>query len=134
MEKMEDTIILDTDVLVDLIREKSEIVKWVKEHEVIDILATTIINIFEIFNGAYKSVDSDKKLILAESLIERLKILDFDLESAKISGKQKALLEDEGLILDIRDLFIGSIALSNNLPLKTNNKKHFERIEGLRLV
>lgn len=131
---MEDTVILDTDILIDLIREKPEIVAWIKEHELKDIFATTIINIFEIFYGAYKSVDSGKKLIIAEGLVERLKILDLSLESAKIAGKQKVILEEKGINLDIRDLFIGSIALSNNILLKTNNKKHFERIEGLKLA
>lgn len=131
---MEDTFILDTDILVDLIREKPEIVKWVKEHELKDTLATTIINIFEIFYGAYKSVDPDKKIIIAENLIERLSMFDLNLESAKIAGRQKAILEEKGINLDIRDLFIGSIALSNNFPLKTNNKKHFSRIEGLKLA
>jgi tRNA(fMet)-specific endonuclease VapC len=131
---MENTFVLDTDILIDLIREKPEIVAWVKEHETEDILATTIINIFEIFHGAYKSVDSGKKLILAESLVERLRIFDFNLESAKIAGKQKARLEEKGIMLDVRDLFIGSIALSNNIALKTNNKKHFQRIEGLKLA
>ena len=131
---MESTIILDTDVLIDLLREKTETLNWIKEHEIADILATTTINVFEIFNEAYKCADSDKKLTLVESLIERLKILDFDSNSAKISGKQRALLEDQGLTLDVRDIFIGSIALSNNILLKTNNKKHFSRISKLRLV
>ena len=131
---MEDTITLDTDILVDLLREIPETLIWIKEHKDKYELSTTIINVFELYAGAYKDVNVEKKVSDINELLQNLKILDFNLESAKISGKQKALLENEGLILDVRDLFIGSIALSNNIPLKTNNKKHFSRIQGLRLV
>ena len=31
------------------------------------------------------------------------------------------------------DLFIGATALRYNLTLLTNNRRHFERLEGLRL-
>jgi predicted nucleic acid-binding protein len=36
--------------------------------------------------------------------------------------------------IDIADLFIAAIAIQNNLPIATLNKRHFERIQGLLLV
>ncbi len=131
---MEDSIVLDTDVLVDIIREKPEINKWVKENEDKYVFATTIINIFELYAGAYKDVNKEKKLIIVENLKERLKILDFDIRVAQLAGKIRVSLEDEGNPIEIRDLFIGSIVLLNNLPIKTNNKKHFSKIDGLKVL
>ena len=67
--------------------------------------------------------------------IEKSKF-DFNLKGARIAGKLKVMLEETGFAIDIRDLLIGAIALSNDLSLKTNNKKHFERMKkfGLRMV
>ena len=56
------------------------------------------------------------------------------IESADEGGKQKAILEKKGNIVEFRDILIGSVALMEGFSLKTNNMKHFERIEGLRLV
>lgn len=131
---MEDSIVLDTDVLVNIIREKPEINKWVKENEDKYVFATTIINIFELYAGAYKDVNKEKKLIIVENLKERLKILDFDIRVAQLAGKIRVSLEDEGNPIEIRDLFIGSIVLLNNFPIKTNNKKHFSKIDGLKVL
>jgi len=36
--------------------------------------------------------------------------------------------------IEMADLFIAATAISNNLPFATLNKKHFDRIDGLRLV
>lgn len=131
---MEDSIALDTNILIDLLREIPETVKWIKEHEEEYRLVTTIINVFELYAGAYNDVNVEKKVSDIDKLLQNFKIIDFSIKCAKEAGKQKARLESQGQMIDRGDLFIGSIVLSNNLPLKTNNKKHFERIEGLELV
>ena len=60
---MENSICLDTNILVDLLRNKSDAVKWVEENESNNILATTIINVFELYSGAYKAHDSENKIL-----------------------------------------------------------------------
>ena len=37
-------------------------------------------------------------------------------------------------IIDLADLLIGTIALTHNFPVATLNQKHFERINGLKIV
>lgn len=44
----------------------------------------------------------------------------------------KAKLEDEGKRLDEFDLLIAATAKISNLKLLTQNKKHFQRIPGLK--
>lgn len=36
--------------------------------------------------------------------------------------------------LDIADLFIAATAATNNLPIATLNKKHFERVDNITLA
>lgn len=37
-------------------------------------------------------------------------------------------------MIDTADLFIAATAIANSLPFATLNKKHFDRIEGLKIV
>jgi len=62
-----------------------------------------------------------------------VQILSLDDNSAKKASELYKLLSKKGEILDLRDLFIASICLNNNLKLLTLNRKHFERVPGLEL-
>ena len=97
---MEDSICLDTDILADFLRNKHYAITWIEEHEEECVLATTIINIFELYYGAYKSHSPEKEVEAIEELIDRLEILDFSLNSVNEAGKQKARLEKEGWVIE----------------------------------
>ena len=62
------------------------------------------------------------------------KILPFTEKSSKIAGEIMAELRRKQNLIDIRDLFIGSICIENDVPLLTQNISHFERIKGLEIV
>lgn len=130
---MEDSVCLDTDILIDFLRNDSQTVEWIKNNEDKFILATTVINLFELYAGANKVKNNEEKIIAVDKLSERLKILGFSADVSREAGMQKAILEKSGNDIDIRDLFIGIISKSQGFSLKTNNKKHFSKINGLRL-
>ena len=52
---MEDKICLDTDVLVNFLRGKENEKEYIKRRESSVVLATTFLNLFELYWGAYKS-------------------------------------------------------------------------------
>lgn len=131
---MADSICLDTDILIDFLRNDLQTVEWIKNNENKVILATTVINLFELYAGANKVKNSREKIIAVDKLAERLQVLNFSIEVSKEAGMQKAFLEQNGNDLDIRDLFIGIISKSQNFSLKTNNKRHFSKISGLKLA
>jgi len=131
---MGNTIVIDSDILIDFFRKKQEVVVWFNENKNNFNFATTVINVFELYTGAYKSINTDKIIKDIEGFLNTIEIPDFKYVHTQLAGKQRAILEGEGLTIDIRDLFIGVIALTNNFKLKTNNKKHFDRIKGLILV
>ena len=130
---MGDTIIVDTDILVNLLRKELKTIEWFESHKENFSLATTVINIFELYIGVYKSSEANKKVKDIEDIIERFKVIEFDIISAKEAGKIRAELEKQGQVIDMRDIFIGSIAINENIPIKTNNIKHFSRIQGLKI-
>ena len=131
---MANSICLDSDILIDFLRNKKEAVDWIKQNEQNNTLATTIINVFELYSGAYKRNNSERGIVAVKNLVERLRILSFSLDSAERAGRENSRLEREGISVEKRDLFIGVIALNEGFSMKTNNKKHFLKIDGLKIV
>jgi predicted nucleic acid-binding protein len=79
--------IIDTDLLIDLLRNKEEAVIFVTrlEKERV-ILCTTVINIFELHHGAHKSKDTKKDVQAISKVPIRLVILPLTSKSPKNLG------------------------------------------------
>lgn len=93
---------------------------------------TTSINAAEIFYGACRTARRDELIrAFEESVLSRLTVLPFDLESARVFGRLKASLEKRGLPRSEPDLRIAAIALQHRLTVITGNVRHFSDIPGL---
>ena len=57
-----------------------------------------------------------------------------DLPQAKKEGLLAAKFMREGLTFSVDDALIAASCLVNNMTLATRNKKHFEKISGLKFV
>lgn len=95
--------------------------------------STTSVNAFELFFGAFKSAQRRSNVEKTTSLLEKLDVLPFGLESSKGAGEILADLQARGESIDFRDAMIAGIAKTNNLTFVTRNKNHFARIKGLRV-
>jgi tRNA(fMet)-specific endonuclease VapC len=122
--------ILDTDHCVAILRGNLDLNDHVNPDEP---LATTAISVAELVHGAARSKRVEENYARLEVLLSALTVLPFDESAARKFGVLKAGLEKRGETLDDLDLQIACIALENQQALLTNNEKHFERIEGLRL-
>ena len=70
---MEPRTIIDTDILIDFLRNKKEAVLFVTHLEDKKaLLSTTAINAFELYYGAHKSRQSAQTLQATKTLLERL--------------------------------------------------------------
>jgi tRNA(fMet)-specific endonuclease VapC len=122
----------DTSFLIALERNDTDALTKMQELEKNgELVHTTAITVAEYFRGAYGSKNKAKALKDAKELLDRFSILDLDYESGRIWGELSFSLKS-GTIGD-RDLFISSISLANKQALLTKNKKHFERVPGLRV-
>lgn len=133
MEYMEKNICLDTDILVNFLRNKPTEVAFIQEHERKVTFATTGINLFELYYGAYKS-GLQANVESVHELRQRLKILPTSHEAMQRAGQLLAVLEKKGMPIEFRDLLIGNIAVTEGFSMKTNNTRHFQRISGLILM
>jgi len=127
-------IVVDSDILIDLLREKDEAVKKIKELEKNEELATTDINVFELYYGAYKSNKKDKNLSSTRGLMKNLTLLHTTEEAMETGGRIYSDMKAKGKSIDIRDVLIAAITLQNGASLLTRNREHFERIKELVLV
>ena len=127
-------IVVDTDVLIDMLREKEYAILKIKELEKKEELATTDINAFELYFGAYKSRQRNKNFSSTRGLLKNLTLLHTEEGSMELAGKILAYKISKGRTVEIRDVLIAAITLHNGYSLLTGNREHFKGIDGLDLV
>jgi predicted nucleic acid-binding protein len=125
--------ILDSDILIYFLKGEKEVIKKVLSLQN-DELYITIINYTELLYGIYNSnkISQNREKILP--FLDNFKILQFDKNASEIFAKLKAKLNKQGKIIADMDLMIASIAISNKAILYTNNLKHFNRIDELKML
>lgn len=131
---MENQIVLvDTSILIKHFRKGSDkfehYCKLQDERELR--LGVSVITIFEYYSGII--FDNSTSLQRADELFETFEIYDLDQHVSKIAARinsQRKLQQQ----IEIADIFIGSTALHLNIPILTENKKHFKLIPGIKFV
>ena len=128
-------VVIDTDILIDLLRNVEEVVDFIAGMERKQcLLSTTIINVFELYHGAYKSKKRVENLASTKRLLQRLIVLKMGLISAENAGRIYAELEAKGQPIGLRDVMIAAIALTRGYALATRNVEHLQKIQGLTLI
>ena len=131
MEEVETSgVVLDTDVLVSDLRGKTSVLRDIEGRAP----ATTVVNAFELFLGAYKSRESSANLSATRGLLASLNVLSLSVKAAERAGEVSAQAQRTGEALEIRDLLVGCISREEGFPLLTYNVKHFRRIPGLKVI
>ena len=124
---------LDTDFLVALLRGQPEARQKMRELDAEGRHATTTVNCFELFYGAYMSREKRINVEGVENLLQRLDILAFELEASQRAGETLAALSAKGEAVDFRDAMVSAVAESKNLSLVSRNRQHFSRFKDLKL-
>lgn len=125
-------VCLDTSVIVALIRKDENVLeKLATSEEKGRVISTTVMNLCELYAGAYASREPSKEVEKVQGLISRLALLELSVDASRKYGElinHRAISEKP--IGDF-DLIIASIALSYGEPLATRNVDHFARVPGL---
>jgi len=126
-------LVIDSDILIYFLKGHIEIVEKLSSYPA-EALFTTRINYTELLYGAYNSTKVEQNLSKITALLTMLPILEFDQTASVIFAQDKAALKRQGNLIADMDLMIASITKANGFSLVTNNGKHFDRIENLKLV
>jgi len=124
---------IDSDVLIGFLRGEENAVDSIREAKGKYSLCTTACNAFEIFLGAHL-LKTRGGIAAANKLVNALQVLDLTRPAAEKAAEIGAALQKKGQGLPLGDILIAGIALENNCILLTQNKKHFEKIPGLKLA
>lgn len=120
-------MILDTDFLIAVIRKDESAVNFIENNLNLDVeLFITHVNLWELYQGVFKSEKVNQNLLEVNELISHFTILEFSKESAIRFGKLINDLRKNGKQIGVMDTLIASIALEHNLKIVTRNTKHFE--------
>ncbi len=121
--------VLDTNFLIAVLRGKGAPEATV---DMIDDPKTTIINVFELYFGAMRSIKSKEVMSETNSLLKSIDVIDFDRYAAAKAADIHAKLTNSGKSIDVLDILIAGIVIVNKEELVTRNIDHFKRIPGLR--
>jgi tRNA(fMet)-specific endonuclease VapC len=122
-------VVVHTDLVIDFLRGKGPGAPLVRELIGSHRLRVTAITAFELRVGADFLARRDDILRLMRS-----RVFPLDSRSAFRAGELAATLQGAGQDIGFADCLQAGICLNFDLPFATRNRKHFERVEGLRLL
>jgi tRNA(fMet)-specific endonuclease VapC len=122
--------LLDTDIAVSFLR-GSERAKERVRSAIPDDLGLSFVSLAELYDGIHHSTDRESGERGLDGLLEGLVLVGLDRETASIFGRERVRLRRAGNIIPDLDILIAASALRHNATLLTNNRRDFERIEGL---
>ena len=126
--------LIDTDWVINHLKGEERVVRKLEELAP-EGMAMSVISLAEIYEGVYYSRDPAKsRQLLKEFLAPDLKVLNVDQEVCKIFGKERGKLRQQNKMISDFDLLIASTCLYHKLTLLTNNRRHFDMVEGLNIL
>lgn len=125
--------LVDTDWIILHFRGNNRVARRVEEF-IPDGIGISVVSMGELYEGVYKASDPasherDLRVILSE-----IAVIDIDDETCRIFGRERGRLRAANDLIGDTDLWIGATAMRHGLTLLTNNRQHFERLPGLRIV
>jgi tRNA(fMet)-specific endonuclease VapC len=124
--------LVDTDWVIQYLRGYPAIVSRLGELQPQG-LALSIISLAELYEGVFYSRDPEGDGQDLADFLRGVTVLGIDADIAQRFGRERGRLRKAGMLIGDFDLLIGATAVHHNLTLLTNNRSHFERIDGLEL-
>ncbi len=126
-------IILDTDILVNILRRKNRGEQW-KDFLKDKSIAFTTITAFELFLGAEISKKYDHNMKAVKSLIQQFPVLPLSIKSSYIAATIYSDLQKKGQLIELNDIYIAAVTLEHGAELATDNVNHYQRVSQLKII
>ena len=98
-------------------------------------IGISIIAVVELYQGIPEAPDPIREERSVEAFLRMVEaVLPLDTETCMIFANEQFRLKREGWNVGVFDLLIGATAIQHGLTLLTNNRRHFERMEGLDFI
>jgi len=120
-------MVIDTSIFMAYLRSKDRTNTALAKLPTETVLYVSSITAFELYSGA---TDIKKRQDI-DTLLQGVFILPLNTDIAKNAGFIYQDLRRRGNMIEVTDILIAATALENDLPIKTLNTSHFQRIPGL---
>ena len=97
-------------------------------------IGISVISMGELYEGVYKASDPTRSEEALRLVLSDIEVMCIDDQVCRIFGQQKGVLRASNALIGDADLWIGATAIRHGLTVLTNNRRHFERLQGLRIV
>ena len=124
--------LVDTDWVIHYLNGHPDIVRRLNELQSQG-LGLSVISLAELYEGIYFSTDPEGNEQDLNDFLRGVNIIGIDEEACKLFGRERGRLRKAGQLIGDFDLLIAATGLHYGLTVLTNNRQHFERIEGLQL-
>lgn len=124
--------LMDTDWIINWLKGRAAVVERISSIRNAGI-GISIISVCEIYDGIYGSEQPDRNEAKFKYFLTGVSVLELTEGICQKFGQLRNDLRKRGKPKSDFDLLIASTALTNNLELLTNNVKHYEKIDGLKI-
>ncbi len=119
-------MILDTDFLIPLLNHDQRAIQFLEELvKTNNPIFITHINLWELYQGAFKSKKVAENLADIERIIDDFEVLPFTPAIDRRFAELFTQLERQGKQIGVMDTLIASFALEHNDAIVTRNIEHF---------
>ena len=126
------THLLDTDPCIGILRQRSGMVERLRQLAPTD-CAISMVSVYQLYCGVEKVQAPLKERQKVERFISTIIEVPLDRTAAETAARIRADLERQGMSIGPYDLLIAGQAVASGLTLVTNNRKEFQRVNGLKL-
>jgi tRNA(fMet)-specific endonuclease VapC len=124
------SLLLDTNIVIDLFRGKREIAEGIDKA---DLVFLPVFALGELYFGAENSDRSFHQMSFIKKFLEISTILNTSDQTALIYGRLKKYLKLKGTPIPENDIWIGALALEHALPLVTRDR-HFDLLPEIQII
>jgi len=124
--------LIDTDIIIYAVKGYDTVLMQIKKNRDIP-MSISLISYAELVYGAKKSQYPERNMITVARIRNIYPVVGLNIEIMEVFAGIKAKLVKEGTRIEDMDLLIAATALYMDMTLVTNNTKHFERIENLKI-
>jgi len=123
-------MVVDTSIFIEFLRAKDKTKTALFQIPDDEQIYVSSVTIYELMIGAYTPL----KIADIRILTEDIAVLPFNEEVANKAAEIYHQLRLKNKMIEFRNIFIAATCIVNDLPVRTLNKKHFDRIIGLHVI
>jgi tRNA(fMet)-specific endonuclease VapC len=124
--------LIDTDWVIHYLNGRDDIVRRLDELQP-EGLGLSVISLAELYEGIFYSTDPQGNEQDLNDFLRGVQVIGIDEDACKVFGRERGRLRKAGQLIGDFDLLIAATGLHYGVTVLTNNRQHFERVEGLQI-